>query len=60
MAGVAEASTLTVAVVAVGAVHARKEQSQEIVLIVTAIVAVDPAFELHKENFVVTVKVSVT
>ena len=37
-AGVADASTLIVAVVATGAVHARAEQSQPRVLIVIAIV----------------------
>ena len=42
--GVDEASTFTVAVAIVGAVHANAEQSQETVLRVTAIVLYEPAF----------------
>ena len=57
--GVAEASTLTVAVIADGVVHAKAAQSQAIVLIVTAMVeaVVGP---LWFANVVVTVKVSDT
>ena len=54
-----EASTLMVAVTAVGAVHANAEQSQLIVLIVTAIVEVVLG-PLWFANVVVTVKVSDT
>ena len=42
--GVEEASTLTVAVVIVGAVHAKAAQSQVTVLRVTAIVLYEPEF----------------
>lgn len=58
--GVAEASTLTVAVAIVGAVQAMDEQSQVMGLIVTTIVAVDPELEVQSSRVVVIVSVSVT
>lgn len=56
--GVSEASTLTVTDVTVGAVQAREEQSQAIVLIVTAIVLVVPALSDQSSKVVVIVRVS--
>ena len=56
----AEASTLTVAVVIVGAVQAMDEQSQVMGLIVTTIVDVDPELEDQSSRVVVIVSVSVT
>ena len=58
--GVAEASTLTVAVVTVGAVQAIEEQSQVAGLIVTTIVVVVPEFAAQSSRVVVIVSVSVT
>ena len=58
--GVALASTLTVTVVAVGAVQARALQSHDTVLIVIAIVVVEPELVFQSFRVVVTVKVSDT
>ena len=56
----AEASTLTVAVTATGAVQARGEQSHTSGLIVTAMVYTEPALPLQLANLVVTLSVIVT
>lgn len=58
--GVEEASTLTVAVVAVGAVQARALQSHDTVLIVMPMVESEPEFVPQSAKVVVIVKVSVT
>ena len=58
--GVAEASTLTVAVATVGAVQAKAEQSQVAGFIVTAIVVVEAVAPLQSARVVVTVRVTLT
>lgn len=58
--GVPDALMATVAVTAVGAVHARELHEQEIGLIVTAIVLVVPEFDAQSAYVVVMVKVSET
>ena len=57
--GVPDASILIVAVVIVGAVQRRAVQSQVRDCRVTAMVLVEPAFEVQVENVVVTLRVTV-
>ena len=58
--GVADASTLTVAVVIDGAVQAIAEQEHEAGFMVTEMVEVDPLLPLQSSKVVVIVSVTVT